>query len=93
MAFHFYVYYAVDPAAAAAARERLAPFLAAMREATGTPGRLLHRADEPLLWMEVFENVADREAFVSALERLSGTHALADLLAPGRTRHVECFED
>jgi hypothetical protein len=93
LAFHFYVYYAVDPAAVTTARGRVARFLEAIREVTGARGRLLHRADEPLLWMEIFENVSDRSAFASALERLSGVHALSDLLAPGRSRHVECFED
>ncbi len=93
MAFHFYVYYAVDPAVATTASAQVARFLEAMREATGTPGRLLHRADEPLLWMEVFENVEDREAFASTLERLSAAHLLGDLVEPGRSRHVECFED
>lgn len=93
MPFHFYIYYAVDPAAATTARDRVATFLAAVHEVTGIAGRLLRRADEPLLWMEIFENVADREAFSATLERLAAAHGLGEVLAPGRSRHVECFQD
>jgi len=86
-----YVYYRVarpdDPAALAlvhAVQEDV-------RGATGVAGRLLRRRDDPATWMEVYEGVADAEAFERALEAALARHAFGSVLAAGAVRHAERF--
>jgi hypothetical protein len=88
---HCYVYYRVDPARAAAARETIAAVLASIEERAGVTGRLLQRQDEPMLWMEVYESVHDPARFEVMLADLLDTHRFAQFLAPGSTRKIERF--
>jgi hypothetical protein len=88
---HCYVYYLVDPARAAAARETIAAVLASIEERTGVTGRLLQRQDEPMLWMEVYESVHDPARFEVMLADLLDTHRFSQFLAPGSTRKIERF--
>ncbi|MFI4922858.1 MAG: DUF4936 family protein, partial [Burkholderiales bacterium] len=59
MPLNFYIYYRVEPAGAAALDARIHEMQTALHNQTGIAGRLLKKRDEPLLWMEVYENVAD----------------------------------
>lgn len=88
---HCYVYYRVDPARAAAARQTVAAVLATIEERAGVTGRLLQRQDEPLLWMEVYESVRDPERFEAMLSDLLDTHRFSEFLAPGSARKIERF--
>ena len=88
---HCYVYYRVDPARAAAARETIAAVLASIEERAGVTGRLLQRRDEPMLWMEVYESVHDPARFDVMLADLLDTHRFSQFLAPGSTRKIERF--
>ncbi|MGH8713243.1 MAG: DUF4936 family protein [Casimicrobiaceae bacterium] len=88
---HCYVYYRIDPAHAATARRTIAAVLARLEERLGVAGRLLQRRDEPLLWMEVFENVRDPARFEKILGDLLDTHRFSQFLAPGSTRRTEQF--
>jgi len=88
---HCYVYYRVDPARAAAARETIAAVLASIEERAGVTGRLLQRQDEPVLWMEVYESVHDPARFEVMLADLLDTHRFSQFLAPGSTRKIERF--
>ena len=47
---------------------------------------------EPMLWMEIYENIPDAGPFEHALQ--AAVHALRidELLATGSERHLECFE-
>ena len=64
---------------------------AALERATGIAGRLLQRADDASTWMEIYEGVTEHAAFMHALERETAAHQLADVLASGSVRHLECF--
>lgn len=93
MAFNFYIYYRVDPQKAGAFEPLVRQLLAAVREATGIQGRFLKKHDEPNLWMEVYEGVADEAKFEWELAETAGQLKVQDYLQPGTTRHVECFQD
>jgi len=84
-----YVYYRVA-AAGEPARESVAALFAAVGAATGVAGRLLARCDDAATWMEVYEPVAEPDAFVPRLAALAQTHRVAALAVDGK-RHTECF--
>ena len=86
-----YVYYRVDPVRAADARRTIAEVLAKIEQRAGVTGRLLQRQGEPMLWMEVYENVREPERFEVMLGDLLDTHRFAQFLAPGSARRTERF--
>ena len=88
---HCYIYYRVEAAHAAAARRTLATVLARLEERIGVTGRLLRRQDEPLLWMEVYEDVRDAARFEVMLADLLDTHRFSQFLAQGSMRRIERF--
>ena len=91
MAFSFYIYYRVGPEKAAVCALRIRELLAAVRKATGIQGRLMSKRDEPNLWMEVYENVADDAKFEWELAEAAGRLKVQEFLQPGGQRHLECF--
>jgi hypothetical protein len=84
-----YVYYRIDPGHAADAEAALRALLARLGERTGIHGEHLKKCDEPLLWMEVYRNVADRLAFEVELAHAVTTEGLGNFILGAR--HVECF--
>lgn len=58
---------------------------------TGVAGRLLAKRDEPLLWMEIYEEVEDGPRFEAALDAAVAEHRVEELLQPGSRRRTECF--
>jgi hypothetical protein len=58
---------------------------------TGVAGRLLTKRDEPLLWMEIYEEVEDGPRFEAALETAVAEHAVEAMLQTGSRRRTECF--
>jgi len=91
MSAWFYVYYRVDPAHRVVARNAAEKVLAEMRSGHCLRARLMSKLDEPLLWMEAYEEVPDRDQFELALETAVRRHGLNGCLAPGERRHVEAF--
>ncbi|MCW5606243.1 MAG: DUF4936 family protein, partial [Burkholderiales bacterium] len=63
------------------------------RKAAGVQGRLLRKRGEPLLWMEIYENVGDEAQFEWALADAAGRLGIQGFLQTGTQRHVECFEE
>ena len=90
-AVHCYVYYRVDAAHAVAARHAVADVLGRVEARAGVAGRLLRRSDDPLLWMEVYENVREPVRFEAILDELIAAHCFARFLAPGARRTIERF--
>jgi uncharacterized protein DUF4936 len=88
---HYYVYYRVSPDRAVAARAVVASMFAVVERQFGVLGRLLHRAGEPSLWMEVYDGVRNTGAFESTLNALADEHGFPALLVAGTSRSVECF--
>lgn len=84
-----YVYYRIQPACTDDALLLAAGLMQAMRAFCGRPPRMMQRCDEPATWMEIYEDIADWPAFVSALDRATTESGLASCLAG--ERHIECF--
>lgn len=92
MAYSYYVYYRVARERAAECEQAVLEVLNAMKQATGVTGRLLKKRAEPLLWMEVYENVRDDAKFESQLAEAVTRLKLNDYLQADSSRRVECFE-
>ena len=91
MPLNFYIYYRVEPAGATALEARVQEMQTALHNQTEVAGRLLKKRDEPLLWMEVYENVSAAESFEDALTRVVEEYRIRQFLEPGSQRHIECF--
>jgi hypothetical protein len=89
MRTEYYVWYRVtgDAHAAVAAVTRV---LADVAAGTGIVGRLLHRRNEPAVWMEVYDGVTDATAFEHALIAAGDRYGIVQFAADGM-RHVEAF--
>lgn len=86
---HAYVYYRVDPAQLGLAALRIDALLNSMAGHCGRTPHRLNRCDDPLVWMEIYEDIADFAAFSAAL-----TEALLIVDCQSFTRgerHLECF--
>jgi hypothetical protein len=91
LAFSYYIYYRVaQPGDASLAVSKLQT---AIRKRFGIEGRVLQKRDEPSLWMEIYEGVADAAAFEVALASLVEDLDFSRMLAAGSTRKAECFEE
>lgn len=92
MAYSYYIYYRVLPAQAPACELRVLELFSALKQSTGVAGRLLKKRSEPLLWMEVYENVRDDAKFELELKQAGDRLDLAQCLQEGSGRRIECFE-
>lgn len=93
MAYSYYIYYRVDPDKTDACEPKVRELLAAVKDATGVSGRLLKKRNEPLLWMEIYENVSDAEQFELELSGAVVKLGVQAFLQPGSGRRPECFID
>jgi len=92
VAYSYYIYYRIAPEKAEACERKTKELFAAVKETTGVAGRLLKKRGEPLLWMEIYENVSDEAKFEWELADIADRLKIKDELVPDTTRHVECFE-
>jgi len=86
---HVYIYYRIDPAQADAAAHAVDALLTQLTPYCAIPPRRLVRCDEPELWMEVYEGIADWAAFETALQVAEA--GLTQVGIPFDSRHCECF--
>ena len=91
MKLSYYVYYRIPAANSARARTVVEALQQELAESTGIAGRLLRRRDDPVTWMEVYENVPESAGFEARLGELAERHGLSALLAPGSSRKQEVF--
>lgn len=91
MALSYYIYYRVVKSGEAAVAVR--KLQSAIQVRLGVAGRVLKKRDEPWLWMEIYEGVADGVEFEATLAGLLEGAGFDDVLAAGSTRKTECFED
>jgi hypothetical protein len=91
MAYSYYIYYRVAPENAQKCEARALEVIAAVKDATSVSGRLLKKRSEPLLWMEVYDNVRDDAKFELELEQAVTRLKVAECLQEGG-RRIECFE-
>ena len=92
MAYSYFVYYRVATDRAQACEARVLDLFSALKQSTNVSGRLLRKRQEPLLWMEVYENVRDDAKFELELEQATVRLTLNECLQEGQTRRSECFE-
>jgi hypothetical protein len=92
MAYSYYIYYRVAPERAESCETRVLQLFSTVKETTGIAGRLLKKRSEPLLWMEVYENVRDDAKFELELEQAALQLQIGGCLQEGSGRRVECFE-
>ena len=93
MAYSYFIYYRVAPEHAESCETRVLQLFALVKQSTAIAGRLLKKRSEPLLWMEVYENVRDDAKFELELEQATQQLKLAECLQEGSPRRVECFEN
>jgi len=65
----YYIYYRVAAQRADEAAHAVRRLLQQVEQRTGVAGRRLCRRDDPLVWMEIYENVADGAAFERVLSQ------------------------
>jgi hypothetical protein len=86
-----YVYYRVRPDALDRAQALSRTLLDRIAQRLRVRGRLLRRCDEPALWMEIYESVADPAGLQATLEEECTRLDFVAVLLPGEVRHCECF--
>jgi Domain of unknown function (DUF4936) len=89
LAVSYYIYYRV--ALPQQAVQVVLDMQARLMIETGIRGRLLHKQDEPALWMEIYEGVTDPARFEAALDRLVAAAQFEALLQAGSGRKIERF--
>jgi hypothetical protein len=85
---HFYVWYRID-ADEADCERAIRGMMARLGCRTGIAGRLLKKRDEARLWMEVYTDVADPDAFQARLRQAVDEYDV-EMFIDG-PRHTECF--
>lgn len=93
MAWSYYIYYRVDHMHSEACRQAVDRLLQDVHSRTGIRGRVMTKRSEPLLWMEIYENVADEARFEWELAEAVAASGIASLLQTGSSRHTECFSE
>jgi hypothetical protein len=92
MAYSYYIYYRVNAGDAQGCEARVLQLISTVKQSTGVAGRLLKKRSEPLLWMEVYDNVRDDAKFELELEQATAQLKIGECLQEGSTRRAECFE-
>lgn len=89
--FHYYIYYRVSAAHSLEASAAVKQIQYEIEAHFSIAGRLLKKREEPLLWMEIYENVPSSEAFEAALKSAESKAEIMRFVAGDGLRHVECF--
>ena len=92
MAYSYYIYYRVSSEHAQSCEARILELFSTIKQSTSVAGRLLKKRSDPLLWMEVYENVRDDAKFELELEQATALLKIGACLKEGTTRRIECFE-
>ena len=88
---HFYIYYRIAAAHAAAARTALEGIMDTLEQRFAVSGRLLRAQNDADLWMEDYEDVGDPAPFEAAMNELLAETRFASWLALGSARRTERF--
>jgi len=87
-----YIYYRVVPERISEASVAARDTIDRVRSSTGITGQLLTKVDEPLLWMEVYEAITDKAAFLEAMGQCVDSSGISRWLDDGGRRHTEMFQ-
>lgn len=93
MSWSYYIYYRVDAAKTGPCAVAIEYLFDVMHKKTGVQGRVMKKRNEPLLWMEIYENVTDEAGFEWELAEAVAGSGINNLLQPGGGRHTECFSE
>ena len=93
MNWSYYISYRVDPAKTGACAVAVEYLFDAVQRKTGVQGRVMKKRNEPLLWMEIYENVPDEASFEWELAEAVTGSGIANFLQAGSGRHTECFSE
>lgn len=88
MTAHFYVWYRIDGDEADSERA-IRGMMARLACRTGVAGQLLKKRNEGRLWMEVYTDVAEPDAFQARLNQAVDEYDI-EMFIDG-PRHTECF--
>ena len=86
-----YIYYRVRADHTLPAEAAARAIISAVADHCSSAGRLLQKIDDPLVWMEVYDEVADAEALSRALTDAATESGIERHLEAGSSRHVEKF--
>ncbi|MDP1680393.1 MAG: DUF4936 family protein [Burkholderiales bacterium] len=89
--FHYYIYYRVAPEQLLEADAAVKQIQYEMEAHFSVAGRLLKKRDEPLLWMEIYENVPSSAEFETALKLAEDKAGIIRFVRGDGQRHLECF--
>ncbi len=89
--FHYYIYYRVDPERTLEADAAVKQIQYEMEAHFSVAGRLLKKRGEPLLWMEIYENVPSSAEFETVLKRAEDKAGIMRFVRGDGQRHLECF--
>ncbi len=81
---NYYVYYKVEPGRADSLRPAVEALFGKVEQEFRVRGRWMRRCDDAATFMEVYEGIADGQAFEAFLER--------EAALPGIARKLERFE-
>ena len=90
---HYYIYYQVDSKDTDTLKTLVNSMQARINCQTGVKGRFLTKRDDPLLWMEIYEEVKNLEQFEWVLMKEVEKFEIEMFLADGSQRKLECFND
>ncbi len=68
MKYFFYIYYKVPEEDWSSLYEKLSSIQESIAKKTGASVKLIRKLNEPFVWMEVYENVADHQSFSILLD-------------------------
>lgn len=87
-----FIYYRVLPDHVAEASDAARNMVEQIRLRTGIDGQLMTKVNEPLLWMEVYEDIGDEAAFLSTMRECVAQSNLCAWLQGERQRQTEIFQ-
>lgn len=89
--YKVYVYYRLDARHADEAETSIRALMARITCRAGVTAQLMKKCDDPLLWMESYGEIADRENFLREFSAVADEYHI-EMFIDGE-RHVECFFD
>lgn len=87
-----FVYYRVSPDHVREASLAANNVVDRVRTLTGVSARLMTKVGEPLLWMEVYEDIGEQSVFLSAMHECVEEFDLERWIEGGGQRHTEVFQ-
>jgi hypothetical protein len=89
----YFIQYKITPGAEA----KFIPVMVAMQSEvlrlTGVRGRIKQSADQPEVWLEMYEGVHQRMLFEAGLQEAEERFGIAQYLAPGSARRTALFTE